>query len=32
MITKQGEILRHIHEECIIIFVKMIEIYKTHTI
>ena len=31
MITKQGEILRHIQEEFIITFVEMIEIYKRHT-
>ena len=31
MITKQGEILRHIQEEFIITFVEMIKIYKRHT-
>ena len=31
MITKQGEILRHIQEEFIIIFSEMIKIYKRHT-
>ena len=31
MITKQGEISRHIQEEFIITFVEMIEIYKRHT-
>ena len=30
MITKQGEILRHIQEEFIINFVEMIKIYKRH--
>jgi hypothetical protein len=30
MITKQGEILRHIQEEFKINFVEMIKIYKRH--
>ena len=31
LITKQGEILRHIEEEFIITFVEMFRIYKRHT-
>ena len=31
MILKQGEMLRHIQKEFMIIFVEMTEIYKRHT-